>query len=76
MNLIIIIKFLENLNMTCPYCPYFIDLMIKDPKLDTSKLYQYELLDKLAQFILRNKDQVKRYIEAYETKNPNLLKNE
>lgn len=60
--------------MTCPYCPYLIEVMKNDKLLDTSALYFNEMLEDIPKFILRNIPQIKLFIEAYEKKDPSLIR--
>lgn len=60
--------------MPCPYCPYLIKVMIDDDELNTSKLYFDMILEEIPRFILRRKEQIKLFIEAFEKKDPSLLK--
>lgn len=59
--------------MNCPYCPYLIEIMEKDKLLDTDTLYFKNMLEDIPKFILRNKEQIKLFIEAYEKRDPTLL---
>jgi len=62
------------LNNECPYCEYFIDLMDRDPKIDTDIFYFKGILEAIPKFILRHKEEVKLFIKAFETNNPDILK--
>ncbi len=57
----------------CPYCPYLIDIMNKDEKINTDRLYFAGMLESIPKFILRHKEQIKLFIESFEKKDPSLL---
>lgn len=59
--------------MDCPYCPYLIDIMFKDDKIDATTLYYKQILESIPKFILRHKEEIKLFIKAFETNNPELL---
>lgn len=61
------------MNNDCPYCPYLIDIMKHDDKIDTDMLYFSGILESIPKFILRHKEQIKLFILAFETKDPEIL---
>ena len=58
----------------CPYCPYLIEIMRNDPKIDTDMLYFSGILESIPKFILRHKEEIKLFIKAFEENNTDLLK--
>ena len=61
------------MNNNCPYCPYLIEIMKKDDKIDTDMLYFSGILESIPKFILRHKEEIKLFIKAFETNNPDIL---
>ena len=48
--------------------------MDRDPKIDTDILYFKGILESIPKFILRHKEEIKLFIKAFETNNPDILK--